>query len=56
MDPEAARREARTRDVLTVNHANQMTLDISAISPQESARLVLAHIQARQDAERSRKS
>jgi hypothetical protein len=56
MDPEAARREARTRDVLKVNHANQMTLDISAISPQESARLVLAHIQARQDAERSRNS
>jgi hypothetical protein len=55
MDPEAARREARTRDVLKVNHANQMTLDISAISPQESARLVLAHIQARQAAERSRK-
>jgi hypothetical protein len=56
MDPKAALREARTRDVLKVNHANQMTLDISAISPQESARLILEHIQARRAAELSRKS
>jgi hypothetical protein len=56
MDPEAARREARNRDVLKVNHANQMTLDISAISPQESARLIVEHIQARHTAELSRKS
>jgi hypothetical protein len=56
MDPQAASRAARTRDVLKVNHANQMTLDISVISPQESSRLILAHIQARHDAEPSRKS
>ncbi len=47
MDPEAAYRDARTRDVLNADHSNQMTLDISAISPQESARLILEHIQAR---------
>jgi hypothetical protein len=56
MDPEAACREARNRDVLKVNHANLMTLDISAISPQESARLIVEHIQARHAAELSRKS
>jgi hypothetical protein len=56
MDPEAAVREARTRDVLKVNHANQITLDISAIAPQESARLILEHIQRRHAAELSRNS
>jgi hypothetical protein len=56
MDPQAASREARTRDVLKVNHANQMTLDISAIGPQETARLIFEHIQARRTAELSRKS
>jgi hypothetical protein len=44
MDPEAARRDTRNREVLKVNHANQMTLDTSAISPQESARLIVEHI------------
>jgi hypothetical protein len=56
MDPEAASREARVRNVLKVNHTNQLTLDISAISPQESARLILEHIQARHAAEPSRQS
>jgi predicted kinase len=54
MDAEAAIRDARTRDVLKVNHANQMTLDISAITPQESARLILEHIRTRHAAEVSR--
>jgi hypothetical protein len=56
MDPEAAVRETRTREVLKVNHANQMTLDISAISPQQGARLILEHIHARHAADLSRKS
>ena len=55
MDPEAARREARTRNVLKVDHANQMTLDVSAINPQESARLILVHIHARHAADLTRK-
>jgi hypothetical protein len=56
MNPEAASREARTRKVLKVNHANQLTLDISSISPAESARLILEHIQTRHAADPSRKS
>jgi chloramphenicol phosphotransferase-like protein len=46
MNPEAAARTVRTRDVLKVNHANAMTLDTSDVSPQESARRILAHIEA----------
>ena len=47
MDPVAASREARTREVLRPSHDNAMTLDISAISSQESARLILEHIETR---------
>lgn len=46
MDPEAVFREASTREVLKIDHPNGMTLDITAISPQESARLILGHIEA----------
>jgi hypothetical protein len=46
MNPEAAACAVRTRDVLKVNHANAMTMDTSDISPQESARRILAHIEA----------
>ena len=54
MNPEAAARAARTRDVLKVNHANAMTLDTSDISPQESASRILVHIEARSRSAQSR--
>jgi hypothetical protein len=45
MNPEAASRDAKGRNVLAVNHANGMTLDVTALSPQEAACLILTHIQ-----------
>jgi hypothetical protein len=46
MDPAAASRDAKGRNVLAVNHANGMTLDVTALSPQEAARLIVTHIQS----------
>jgi hypothetical protein len=46
MDPEAASRDAKGRNVLAVNHANGMTLDVTALGPQEAACLILTHIQS----------
>jgi hypothetical protein len=54
MDPEAASRDAKGRNVLAVNHANVMTLDVTALSPQEAARIILTHIQSLSPAEPSR--
>jgi hypothetical protein len=54
MDPRAASRDAKGRNVLAVNHANGMTLDVTALSPQEAACLILTHIQSFSPAERSR--
>jgi hypothetical protein len=54
MDPEAASRDAKDRNVLAVNHANGMTLDVTALSPQEAACLILTHIQSFSPAEPSR--
>ena len=53
MDPDAASRNAKGGNVLAVNHANGMTLDVTAISPQEAARLILRHIQSFSPAEPS---
>ena len=53
MDPEAASRDAKGRSVLAINHANGMTLDITALSPPEAARLILRHIQSFSPAEPS---
>ena len=55
MNPEAASREARTRNVLKVNHANQLTLDISSIKSSGNA-VSLEHIQTRHADDLSRKS
>jgi len=53
MDPEAASRDAKGRNVLAVNHANGLTLDITTLSPQEAACLILRHIQSFSPTERS---
>ena len=53
MNPGAASRDAKGRSVLAINHANGMTLDITALSPPETARLILRHIQSFSPAEPS---
>jgi phosphatidylserine/phosphatidylglycerophosphate/cardiolipin synthase-like enzyme len=45
MNAENAAREVRLRQVLKVDHPNAMTLDTSTIGPEESARLILAHVE-----------
>jgi hypothetical protein len=46
MDPEAASRDSKGRNVLAFKHANGMTLDITALSPPDAARFILKHIQS----------
>ena len=54
MDPVAASRDSKGRNVLAVDHANGMTLDITALSPREAACFILRHIQSSSPAEPSR--
>jgi hypothetical protein len=56
MDPQAASRDAKGRDVLAVSHANAKTLDVTALSPQEAARRILTHIRSFRPAAPSRDS
>jgi hypothetical protein len=46
MDPVTVSRDAKGRNVLAVKHANEMTLDVTTLSPQEAARIILRHIQS----------
>lgn len=43
MDPERARRDARTKTVLNPDHENTVTIDVTETPPQECARLVMDH-------------
>lgn len=44
IDPEAARRRSREATVLAPEHANGLTVDVTAMSADESARAIHAHI------------
>jgi predicted kinase len=45
IDPDAARRSSRTRTVLDPRHPHGLTLDVTAVQPAETARLILRHAQ-----------
>jgi hypothetical protein len=44
-DPNDAIHEGKTRTILDPHHANQLTLDISALSPGQSSAAILGHIE-----------
>jgi len=45
MNPEAASRDAKTREVLKIGHPNASTLDVTAMNVKESTAAILRHIE-----------
>ncbi|MCD8491926.1 MAG: hypothetical protein LRY51_08505 [Geovibrio sp.] len=46
INPGSPRQNAETRTILTIDHPHKLDLDVTALTPQEAARIILEHAAA----------